>query len=81
MDLSTVFVVFLVTYPPGTIVDLRLVAVDSTRRRVTLKWTAPGAHMDMGTGNGASASAMMTSSNGNIFAVTGPLCGEFIGHR
>ena len=23
---------------------------------------------------------MMTSSNGNIFHVTGPLCGEFIGH-
>ena len=23
---------------------------------------------------------MMTSSNGNIFSVTGPLCGEFIGH-
>ena len=25
--------------------------------------------------------SMMTSSNGNIFRVTGPLCGEFIGHR
>ena len=25
--------------------------------------------------------AMMTSSNGNIFRVTGPLCGEFTGHR
>ena len=24
---------------------------------------------------------MMTSSNGNNFRVTGPLCGEFIGHR
>ena len=24
---------------------------------------------------------MMTSSNGNIFRVTGPLCGEFPGHR
>ena len=24
--------------------------------------------------------AMMTSSNGNIFGVTGPLCGEFTGH-
>ena len=24
---------------------------------------------------------IMTSSNGNIFRVTGPLCGEFIGHR
>ena len=25
--------------------------------------------------------AMMTSSNGTIFGVTGPLCGEFTGHR
>ena len=24
---------------------------------------------------------MMTSTNGNIFRVTGPLCGEFTGHR
>ena len=24
---------------------------------------------------------MMTSSNGNIFRITGPLCGEFTGHR
>ena len=24
---------------------------------------------------------MMTSSNGNIFRATGPLCGEFTGHR
>ena len=24
---------------------------------------------------------MKTSSNGNIFRVTGPLCGEFTGHR
>ena len=23
---------------------------------------------------------MMTSSNGNIFLVTGPLCGEYTGH-
>ena len=27
------------------------------------------------------ADDMMTSSNGNIFCVTGPLCGEFTGHR
>ena len=26
-------------------------------------------------------SHMMTSSNGNVFHVTGPLCGEFTGHR
>ena len=24
---------------------------------------------------------MMTSSNGNVFRITGPLCGELIGHR
>ena len=24
---------------------------------------------------------VMTSSNGNIFRVSGPLCGEFVGHR
>ena len=27
------------------------------------------------------AHLMMTSSNGNFFRVTGPLCGEFTGHR
>ena len=29
----------------------------------------------------ASAQAMMKSSNGNIFRVTGPLCGEFTPHK
>ena len=24
---------------------------------------------------------MMTSSNGHIFRITGPLCGEYTGHR
>ena len=27
------------------------------------------------------ANDMMTSSNGNIFCITGPLCGEITGHR
>ena len=31
--------------------------------------------------NCADASNMMTSSNGNIFHVTGPLCGEFLSQR
>ena len=31
--------------------------------------------------NGSHKSDMMTSSNENIFRVTGPLCGEFTGHR
>ena len=30
---------------------------------------------------GAVFYSMMASSNGNIFRVTGPLCGEFTGHR
>ena len=30
---------------------------------------------------GVHTKGMMTSSNGNIFRVTGPLCGEFTGHR
>ena len=29
----------------------------------------------------SSVEIMMTSANGNIFRVTGPLCGEFTGHR
>ena len=33
-------------------------------------------HIGLRSGRG-----MMTSSNGNIFRVTGPLCGEFTGHR
>ena len=35
---------------------------------ISPKWHRLGSHM-------------MTSSNGNIFRVTGPLCGEFTGHR
>ena len=31
--------------------------------------------------NAAFSVYMMTSSNGNILRVTGPLCGEFTGHR
>ena len=31
--------------------------------------------------DGIKHSRMMTSSNGNIFRITGPLCGEFTGHR
>ena len=35
---------------------------------------------DIETGS-SSHDFMMTSSNGNILRVTGPLCGEFTGHR
>ena len=35
----------------------------------------------MGYGLGHELVPMMTSPNGNIFRVTGPLCGEFTGHR
>ena len=34
-----------------------------------------------GVANGLCVRDMMTSSNGNNFRVTGPLCGEFTGHR
>ena len=38
--------------------------------------------MEKGKGDDSHNSCiMMTSSNGNIFRVTGPLCGEFTGHR
>ena len=30
---------------------------------------------------GSNPARMLTSSNGNMFPVTGPLCGEFTGHR
>ena len=46
----------------------------------------PLAIMKMSSRGGRSASGyifwhnMMTSSNGNFFCVTGPLCGEFTGH-
>ena len=38
-------------------------------------WVYPMNYMDM------VCTFIMTSSNGNIFRVTGPLCGEFTGHR
>ena len=38
-------------------------------------------HLKIHTHNSHSKNAMMTSSNGNIFRVTGPLCGEFTGDR
>ena len=39
-------------------------------------WTLMGKHATV-----RLVPAMMTSSNGNIFGITGPLCGEFTGHR
>ena len=38
-------------------------------------------HTPMHASLNAVMDVMMTSPNGNIFRVTGPLCGEFIGHR
>ena len=38
---------------------------------------APGHSSNTGPSNVECISLMMTSSNGNIFRVTGPLCGEF----
>ena len=57
------------------------------RLPVPLRWVSVGSRWrGMGdTGGGHNAGwftwNMMTSSNGNIFRVTGPLCGEFTGHR
>ena len=42
----------------------------------TMVWESPHANCKPG-----NTITMMTSSNGNIFHVTGPLCGEFTGHR
>ena len=35
----------------------------------------------LGSEQATSSYLMKTSSNGNIFSITGPLCGKFIGHR
>ena len=45
--------------------------VDSQLKGPVKMWIAFLCHDDI----------MKTSSNGNIFRVTGPLCGEFTGHR
>ena len=41
-------------------------------------WLIQAAHLDIAC---SWEVVMMTSSNGNIFRATGPLCGEFTGHR
>ena len=47
----------------------RLVFIIGLHIETTLWWV-----------DGVDGSTMMTSSNGSIFRVTGPLCGEFTGH-
>ena len=51
---------------------------------ITKRWCQPvGGHAPFHTEspNATRLGLMMTSSNGNIFRVTGPMCGEFTGHR
>ena len=65
-----------------------LISMSVNKRGVLVSGTAPPRAMVL---NGRCLSRvstankhmafMMTSSNGNIFRVTGPLCGEFTGHR
>ena len=47
----------------------------STRQPFSCLWLVNNTH------NLPRTKRMMTTSNGNIFRVTGPLCGEFTGHR
>ena len=51
----------------GVIVAVIVVAILVAISAVSLRWVP--------------IHPMMTSSNGNIFRVTGPLCGKFTGHR
>ena len=46
-----------------------------------LRTTPSAAHYNHVTRVSWCLNSMMTSSNGNVFRVTGPLCGEFTGHR
>ena len=58
------------------IADRKLQGIRASAARILTNflWTLPGSglsfHFDM-----------ITSSRGSIFRVTGPLCGEFTGHR
>ena len=57
-----------------------IAAMDNTDGLLDSFKVSTGAGMG-GVGWGGVGISMMTSSNGNIFRVTGPLCGEFTGHR
>ena len=54
------------------VIDRFLISVGHFERRWLLEWSRTGFIRSV---------FMMTSSNGNIFRVTGPLCGEFTGQR
>ena len=57
-------------YMSQTISDISVL-----QRRILIKWTVHPQKYSCG------SRSMMTSSNWNIFHVTGSLCGEFTGHR
>ena len=44
-------------------------------------WHGRKLYITMNSAGTVTTKFMMTSSNGNVFCVTGPLCGEFTGHR
>ena len=52
----------------------------SPQWRTKQQEVAPDIHSDSSPSGDQQSHAMMTSSNGTIFRVTGPLCGEFTGH-
>ena len=51
------------------------------QRSVAYVWNFSRSEMACGGLTRMRVYRMMTSSNGNTFRVTGPLCGEFTGHR
>ena len=56
-------------------------AIHSVCREYITCEKANASNFNIRTAHPCSIKFMMTSSNGNIFCVTGPLCGEFTGHR
>ena len=49
--------------------------------KIVIVWNLAQKQLSLTFHRSRSATSMMTSSNGNIFRVTGHLCGEFIGPR
>ena len=54
---------------------------DFNYKKKLFAWRFKFSHGDYSSRIGMLWLVMMTSSNGNIFHVTGPLCGKFTGHR
>ena len=65
--------IFLKSIPQGQI-DNKFTSIDSGNGLTLNRWKLTSHYLM------PDNMIMMTSSNGNIFHVTGPLCGEFTGH-